>query len=151
MPMRKRLRLRRYDYAAAGAYFVTVCVFGKECVLGAVIRDTVVLSRVGRVVAAELPRAVSRRGAELDRAVVMPNHVHALIWLPGKAHSLGAIVGAFKASSAREINILRGTPGEPFWQRGFFDHVVRDEADLERVREYIATNALRWSLGNQVP
>jgi putative transposase len=54
------------------------------------------------------------------------------------------IVRAFKTESARRINNVRGSRGAPVWQRSFYDHIIRDEADLERVREYIAGNPRAW-------
>jgi putative transposase len=147
MPTRKAPRLSRFDYDAPGAYFVTICVAGKECVLGSVQGGRVLLNTLGAVVARGLADVPTRRAAHVDSSFVMPNHVHAVIWLRGNGTSLGQVVGAFKAASAREINRLRGVAGIPFWQRGYFDHVVRDDNDLERVREYIATNPIRWSAG----
>ena len=106
---------------------------------------------------------------ELDVSVVMPNHIHGIIILNesvGATHasplrnargigqvpgSLSAIVGSFKSASSRRINQLRGTPGTPVWQRGFYDHVIRNDEDLARIREYIATNPLRWSLDEENP
>jgi putative transposase len=56
------------------------------------------------------------------------------------------VVGGFKAGSTREINVARKTLGAPVWQRGFYDHVIRDEEDLERARRYIEENPVRWAL-----
>lgn len=147
MPTRKPLRLPKYDYSRAGAYFVTVCLASRRRLLGRVIEDTVELSALGDVVADELQAfSVRHPGTRLDTSVVMPDHVHCVILLPGGGASLGGVVGTFKSSSARRVNALRRTPGEPFWQRGFFDHVVRDEDDLHRVRTYIAENPVRWTV-----
>src|SRR5512132_3571135 len=132
-----------------GAYFVTVGVAEKACVLGTVVRVDIVLSSLGRIVADQLADLPHRVGADVDCSVVMPNHVHAVVWVREDGPTLGAVVGAFKAGSAREINRARGAVGEPVWQRGYFDHVVRNEIDLERVRDYVATNPLRWSLGGE--
>jgi REP-associated tyrosine transposase len=142
---RKRLRLRSYDYAWAGAYFVTVCVAEKACVLGTVLDARVNLSPIGAIVARQLRQLPSRLDVGLDCFVVMPNHVHAVLVLRG-GRSLGHVVGSFKSASAHEVNLIRGTTKSVFWQRGFYEHVVRNDADLERVREYIQTNPLRWSV-----
>jgi REP element-mobilizing transposase RayT len=64
---------------------------------------------------------------------------------------LSTIIGSLKSASSRLINALRGTPGEPVWQRGFYDHVVRNEDDLARIRDYILTNPLRWSFDEENP
>jgi len=62
---------------------------------------------------------------------------------------LSEVVRALKAFSARRINELRGTPGRPVWQRGYYDHVIRDEDEWRRVREYIANNARRWEMDRE--
>ncbi len=63
----------------------------------------------------------------------------------GRRVSLSEILRAFRSFSARQINIERHTPGAPVWQRGFYEHVIRDEADLDRIRRYIEENPLRWA------
>ncbi len=99
---------------------------------------------------------------EMDCFLVMPNHVRAIVVIqagvgagfkPAPPHdqggaghrhySLSEIPRGFKTLSARGINLLRGTPGSPVWQRGFYDHVLCDEADPDRVREYIEATPLR--------
>jgi REP element-mobilizing transposase RayT len=92
----------------------------------------------------------------------MPNHVHGIVSIRdegrGKARlapttgtfgrpvvaSLPTIIGAFKSASTKRINEMRGTPGAPLWQRNYFEHVIRNEAEWGRVREYIALNPSRW-------
>ena len=78
----------------------------------------------------------------------MPNHVHGILLLvrAGHAPPLHTIVGSFKSAASREVNSLRGSPSTPVWQRGYYDHIVRDEDDLERLREYIKMNPIRWAL-----
>ncbi len=89
----------------------------------------------------------------LDEFVVMPNHVHGTIILQGQgivgaqqagAPTLGKIVRAFKSLSAIEANRILGRGGA-FWQRNYYDHVIRDEKDLDRVRRYIQENPLKWA------
>jgi REP element-mobilizing transposase RayT len=95
---------------------------------------------------------------ELDAFVVMPNHVHATIMitenpnvgagfkpaLPPKRHALPEIVRAFKTFSARQINEIRRTPGQSVWQRNYYEHVIRNEIDLEEIREYTQNNPSKW-------
>jgi REP element-mobilizing transposase RayT len=69
----------------------------------------------------------------------------------GKRHGLPEIVRAFKTFSSRRINELRGTPGTPIWQRNYYEHIIRSEDELKRVREYIANNALQWALDRENP
>jgi len=94
----------------------------------------------------------------LDGFVVMPNHVHGIIVLtddsavgaglkpaPTKMHALPEIVRAFKTFSARAINACQGLRGASVWQRNYYEHVVRDESDLSRIRKYIEENPARWA------
>ena len=60
-------------------------------------------------------------------------------------HGLSEIVRAFKTFSARRINALHNTVGTPFWQRNYYEHVIRNQSALDRIRQYIADNPARWS------
>src|SRR5680860_225951 len=110
----------------------------------------------------------------LDEMVIMPNHVHGILCIqsdengmpidrgipaptvtqssetparrsagPGKG-TLGAIIGSFKSSSSRNINRHRGTAAAPVWQRNYYEHIIRNERSLDRIRTYIAGNPARW-------
>lgn len=84
LPMRRGLRLREYDYSQAGAYFVTICIQGRECLFGNILDSQMKGSEYGKIVAAcwqDLPSKYS--AIILDTFVVMPNHVHAIIMIPG--------------------------------------------------------------------
>jgi putative transposase len=63
---------------------------------------------------------------------------------PLQSGSLGAIIGNYKSVSTRRINRVRGTPGIRFWQRNYWEHIIRDEQSLSRIREYIQSNPARW-------
>ncbi len=65
--------------------------------------------------------------------------------------SLGAIVGSFKAATAKRINNMRGSPGAPVWQRNYYEHIIRDEGDLARIRQYIRDNPARWDEDEENP
>jgi REP element-mobilizing transposase RayT len=54
------------------------------------------------------------------------------------------LIGVFKTVSTKQINGLRRTPGARFWQRNYHEHIIRSEPDLNRIREYIQLNPLRW-------
>jgi REP element-mobilizing transposase RayT len=100
----------------------------------------------------------------LDEFCVMPNHVHGVIWIAGvgragfkpvptpeRCHGLPEIVRAFKMLSARRINEVRGTQGAAVWQRNYYERVIRDDRELNAIREYIQTNPLRWHLDKENP
>jgi REP element-mobilizing transposase RayT len=164
---RRSTRLRQFDYATPGAYFLTICARNRESLFGEVVDDGVRTSEAGRIVEAAwagLPEHYPH--VALDAFIVMPNHVHGILILeevgagfkpaptnsPGRIRPkqpLPEIVRAFKTFSARRINELRMSPGQPVWQRSYYDHVIRDEESLERIRDYIFTNPLRWSMDRE--
>lgn len=61
------------------------------------------------------------------------------------AKSLGAIVGSFKSTVAQRVNAAGGMPGAPVWQVNYYDHVIRSEEELDRIRQYIENDPARWS------
>jgi REP element-mobilizing transposase RayT len=110
-----------------------------------------------------LQTAALRPNVEVDSFVVMPNHVHAILFLDRAwqrhaptsetkrafskpiAGSLATIIGAYKSVVARKINQLRNTPGNPVWQRNYHEHVVRNEKSLNMLREYVQHNPSKWA------
>jgi REP-associated tyrosine transposase len=64
---------------------------------------------------------------------------------PLQVPGLGRMIAYFKYQSAKQINVTRGTPGAPVWQRNYYDHVLRNETDLNATRQYIADNPARWA------
>jgi len=164
---RHSIRLQNYDYTQEGAYFVTICAYQRECLLGQIVDGEMVLSEYGRIAQEEwLQSAAIRRELELDAFVVMPNHIHGVVAiisavphvgahgvrpLQRKPRSLGAFIAGFKSTTTRRINEPRGTPNALVWQRNYYDHIIRSERALEYVRDYIATNPLRWHLDRENP
>ena len=151
-----------YDYTQAGAYFVTVCAAGRESLFGQIENGHMQLNESGRIVQATwemLPDHYSHM--RLDALVVMPNHIHGIVIIvetPTSTSAVGArfkpaptrhalpeIVRALKTFSARRINEQRGTPGTPVWQRNYYEHVIRSDDNLLRIRQYIADNPARWA------
>ena len=110
---------------------------------------------------------------EIDQFGIMPNHLHGVIMivepiLPSdrveaqhaaplpltinvKPGSLGAIVRSFKSASTKRINEILHTPGASIWQPNYYEHVIRNEKELDQIREYILYNPLRWALDNENP
>jgi putative transposase len=147
MRARKAVRLSGFDYASDGLYLVTVCTHRRQCVLGQITGEAMVTTYLGAIVTRQIELLPARLpGVRIDASVVMPNHVHVIVELDGtrarQASPLRVVVGAFKSGSTREINALRGTPGARAWQRGYHDPVIRDDTDLQRVREYIDSNPI---------
>jgi REP element-mobilizing transposase RayT len=180
---RRSTRLNRYDYSQAGAYFVTICTWQKECLFGDIGNNEMTLNEYGTIVANHWD-VISDYVAnvERDEFVVMPNHVHGIIILNNvgaqfiapyqfiapvgnnrpapqrsainqnknqgvinHAPTVGEIVRAFKARCTHMINQIRNTPGHPVWQRNYYEHVIRNEDDLNRIRQYIIDNPIKWA------
>jgi len=164
---RRSIRLKDYDYSQAGAYFITICTHNKECIFGKVVNGEMVLNKCGKVVQEELDRSAKiRREIELDTFVVMPNHIHGIVVIvesnvgaTGRSplpkgptpKSVGAMMAGFKSAVTRRINDLRGIPYMAVWQRNYYEHVIRNEDDLDEIREYIVNNPLKWDLDSENP
>ncbi len=159
---RQSIRLRAYDYRSTGGYFVTICTYGRECMLSAIGGEGISISSVGLVVQACWDDLVNHyEHVALDAFVVMPNHVHGVIWLRhdvgaglrpaptrlfgGFADGLPEIIRAFKSFSSRRINEIRGTPGSSVWQRNYYERVIRNEREPQAIRQYIRDNPAKWA------
>jgi REP-associated tyrosine transposase len=164
-PERRRLRLASYDYSEDGAYFVTAVTEGRAALFGRIDDSEMRLSQLGAIVEAcwfDLPKHYNH--LVVDEFIVMPNHIHGVVWLrragrPGfkpaptndgsRPHVLPEIVRAFKTFSARRINALRGTSGVAVWQRSYYERVIRDNRELNAIREYIRSNPVNWQLDRE--
>ena len=162
---RRSIRLKDYDYSQEGAYFITVCSRNKETLFGGVTEGKMQLNGYGKVVNdfwGNIP--LHFPSVDTDVFVVMPNHVHGIILInnvcrgvvtspamgevtsPLRKISLGQLVAFYKYQTTKLINQIRDTPGVTVWQRNYYDHVIRNDEDLNEIREYILTNPLKWDL-----
>lgn len=172
LPKRKPNRLTGYDYGQAGCYFVTICAKNREplfwtnrkhktdasvgaaCgrpsinVPGTIPKtktDILPLSPTGVVVHSTLERLSQIYPmVSADKFVVMPNHIHLLLHIysgengrPQAAPTLMQVINQFKGSVTKQI-------GQPIWQKGYYDHIIRGEADYLRIWNYIDTNPAKW-------
>jgi len=91
-------------------------------------------------------------GTKTDEWILMPNHFHAIVFIEAEeggsraapTRPLPTILNAFKTVSAKRINQIRGSAGKPVWQRNYYEHIVRTEGELERIRDYIRENPEKW-------
>jgi len=156
---RRSIRLKGYDYAQPGGYFVTFCVREHACELGQIIDGKMTLSDTGRIVHdfwIQIP--VHFPNVSVDMFVVMPNHVHAILMIEGRGGvtpplrpTLGQIVAYYKHQTTAQINQLDDNAGVPFWQRGYYERIIRNERDLQAIRKYILENPLKWELDQENP
>lgn len=140
-----------YDYALGGAYFVTICTQDRSCWLADTRSGAMTPTVAGQVVTQTWDSLPARFPfIELDAFVVMPNHIHGILLfadgLLGEnlrmSASLGQVMRAFKAASTRLVR--KAGLADFAWQRDYYDRVVRNESELQRIREYIAANPTRW-------
>ena len=159
---RRSTRLPNYDYTRPGAYLVTICTQNRDCILSEISNSKSVLTDLGQQVFASWQWLEKQYPyLKLDEFIIMPNHLHGILVITdncrggsrtaliAKRKSLGHIVGAFKTISTKWFNKIQGTPGAKLWQRGFYEHVIRNDKELDRIREYIANNPARWEFDKE--
>ena len=161
---RKNLRLKNYDYAQEGAYYITICTWGRECLFGNIVNGEMELNGIGWIVRQEWLRSpMIRPNVQLDEFMIMPNHMHGIIIINERrgelqfaptpfrspSQTIGAIVRGFKSSTTKQINVFRNMPNLTVWQRNYYEHIIRDQFDLDRIRGYIADNPKNWALDEE--
>ena len=166
------MRLPNYDYSTPGAYFITACTKGREFLFESPEAKLAVETAWDSLLDIYA-------NIDLGEFVVMPNHIHAIVWILGegcyrihpgswkqndlgrvgqlpdptkiKYETLSNIIGAFKTTAATRINKLRGVIGVPVWQKSFFDRIVRSDRELEYIHNYIQHNPVQWAQDRDNP
>ncbi|ACK65071.1 conserved hypothetical protein [Rippkaea orientalis PCC 8801] len=147
---RHSIRLNNYDYSQSGAYFITLCTYQKEYLFGEIINDKMKLNLLGNTVECNWQKLTHYYSyLQLDNFVIMPNHLHGILVLTDQKYNIKRkgipeIIRGFKTFSARQINRIRQSPNVPVWQRNYYEHIIRNESDLNRIREYIVNNPKNW-------
>ena len=185
------LRLKSYDYSWSGAYFITICSYKKENIFGEIKNGLMYLNNAGKIIQTswhQIPK--NYENIILDDFVIMPNHIHGIIWIVGAIHEspnvtqaiyespkikrknqeslkdnssqnngvirelplrierrkmlLSKIIGKFKMNSSRKINNICNSKGSHVWQRGYYDHIIRNDDDLNNTKLYIQNNPSNW-------
>ncbi len=176
---RRSIRLRGYDYSQEGGYFVTICTKDRACLFGTIVENKMQLNEAGRFVddcwkqiPTHFPRVI------LDEHTIMPNHVHGIIMIEGNVgvqnleplqkslreptheppenkfqhiipNSMGSIVRGFKIGVTKWFR--QNTRVHVVWQRNFYEHIIRNDVSLNRIREYIMYNPIRWAADRDNP
>jgi len=171
LPQRKILRLKKYDYSDPGYYFVTICTKKRQEFFGRIANRLMMLNQYGEMVKncwLEIPAHFPN--VYLDEFIIMPNHLHGIIVIKpkfsvGHRHAcalqnehacalqnkneirrqdqlLPLIINLFKSSSSRLIH-LSGL-NSFCWQKSYYEHIIRNEKSLEKIRDYIRYNHLKW-------
>jgi len=167
MKNRKPNRLRNYNYSQNGMYFVTICIKNRFKCFGEIKSGKMVFNKLGKIAEKcylEIPNHFP--DVFLDEFVIMPNHVHVIIETGADNASVGnaemrskiknnekidrtkmllsKAIHGFKASVTKEINRMKDYNVEFGWQKSFYDHIIRNEISLNKIREYIQTNPQMW-------
>lgn len=153
---RKSIRLKFYDYASIGYYFVTVCCFERRSLFGKVENGKMYLNQYGEIARNEwLATFEKRKNIEIDAFVIMPNHVHFIVHIKEKlieaenvkrqfnntSHDLGSIIRGYKSAVTSK---LKASFSHPIWQRNYHEHIIRNEKSYTMIYEYINNNPLLW-------
>jgi len=166
---RKPLRYKENDYSLEGSYFVTICTKEHQMLFGGIVNGEMNCNRTGKIAEQcwnDLPKHFSN--IILDEFVVMPNHVHEIIVLvekpcrdvqlnipteeyfskiSPKSHSLSVIVRTYKAAVT---TICRQKGYNYFqWQKGYYDHIIRNKKGLQNIQQYIYDNPIRWNVDKE--
>lgn len=174
------IRLPEYDYSQPGAYFVTIVAWHRECLFGEVAGGEMLLSKFGLVAKQQWEKLPNRfTNIELGASMIIPNHMHGIIVImagrgtaenlkglgdepsrraptheqfqkPVKG-SIPTIVRSYKSAVSYRINLIRGTQDIPVWQRNYYEHVLRNERELQNKTDYINANPLLWEEDDENP
>lgn len=160
---RKKLRLEHFDYSSCGGYFVTICTHERSPVFGEITGSAVGAALCGRP---NNPHKIIEKwlfeienkffGTTIDFYVIMPDHIHFIVIKTG-GHTgppLQQIIDWFKTQTTNEyIKGVKSGLYEPFnkhfWQRGYYEHIIRNQQDLDEIRHYIENNPAKWVLENK--
>ncbi len=154
-----------WDYSRNGIYFITICTSGHDLYFGKIINELMILSNIGELVREEWEKSFKiRKELFCDSFVIMPNHIHAILRIDNQAtavylsknkttidpedilfrrpKSIPSFVAGFKSavtSKAIKMNSCF------CWQTRFYDHIIRDDQEYQKIDHYIRNNPLHWN------
>ena len=155
LPKRKHPRLKDYDYSTAGAYFITICTQNRRCLLSTIVGRglapaEILYTQYGNIAREQLLLLEERYPfLKIDQYVIMPNHIHAILFLNEAAgdsqrSTITDIVCAYKSLTTRECKKAKAI--DKLFQASFYEHVIRGQADYDEIAEYIINNPKQWEL-----
>jgi REP element-mobilizing transposase RayT len=164
----KSARKNGYNYSGAGFYFVTICSKNKIKLFGNIVNEKMILSEYGKIVEQEWLKTFKiRKNLKIDEFAVMPNHFHGIILIKNQkineikniqyknkfgpqSENLSAIVRGFKGAVTRLIN-QKTNSNNIIWQSRFYDRIIRNDNELNKIRQYIIDNPLKWDVDRNNP
>ncbi len=176
---RKSIRLKSYDYSEPSDYFVTICAEDRKCLFGEIVDGEMVLNSLGEIVKEEILNILRRFiNVEIDIFCIMPNHIHIILSIlcgedcpivgatlavarnqdragASPAPTVGDIIGSFKSICFKRYKnyILKNglNVKTKFWQRNYYEHVIRNEKSYDEIYTYIESNASLWEKDRNNP
>ena len=168
---RKNIRLKKYDYSQGGYYFVTICTQNREAILGNVVNGKMILNEFGKIVDEKINELKKYKNIDIDIYCVMPNHIHMIIILvgadprvrpnvlgstQGSTPTVGEYVKRLKTLTTRiyieNVKMNRWPPFDKrLWQRNYYEHIIRNETEYLKIKEYIQLNPIMWERDRNNP
>ena len=160
---RKSIRLKEYDYSKEGFYFVTINTYQGQHLFGDFIDNKMILNDAATMIEKWYFELENKyKNAKCREFIVMPNHFHGILIIKNdtivettrrvvstpqtpqtlQPNSLGSIIGQFKSVCTKRIR--NGIEPHFQWQARFYDHIIRNEGDANRIRQYIRNNPVKW-------
>lgn len=170
---RRSIRLPGFDYSRVGMYFVTICATQRHCIFGQIHGNDTVLSRIGEIVrTCWIEISQHFPNVNIETYVVMPNHIHGILTIHSKLpdanrqdkltgatelfgrpspKSIPTIIRSFKAAASKCARESGLAVSGSIWQRGYFEHVLRNTREYVEVTNYILQNPARWADDEENP
>ncbi len=168
---RRSIRIKGYNYASSGAYFITICTNKHEQLFGEIVNGKMELNECGKIVQSEwIKTGILRSNIEIDAFIIMPNHIHGIIFIHddsgvmhhGHGHrdptyraqteqfgkptsnTIPTIIRGYKSAVTSRINKINNTPRVKVWQRNYWEHIIRNDQSMNHLQEYIQNNPIKW-------
>lgn len=160
LPQRKNTRLKEYDYTQSGYYFITFCMKDRREFFSQIKDSEIILTKYGKIVNEVIKNISILYKVEIDCYVIMPDHIHLILIFDevekttskGKIKlSVSDIIGKLKSYSSRKIREILNEDEQFYWQKSFFDRIIRNEKELFFIRQYIQNNPINWEFEKNNP
>lgn len=147
--IRKKNRLKGYDYSSNASYFLTICSDKRQEIFSQIVFDNTVganivrLSKIGQKIENCILKTEEIYPCVfVDNYIIMPNHIHLILTIdtrrrPMVAPTVATVIKQFKGAASKEA-------GTSIWQKGYYDHIIRNENDFNETMKYITFNAQKW-------
>ena len=139
LPVRKKIRLKDYDYSQENMYFITICVKDRIEALGKIREENINLTKEGKIVSENISKLEEiYKNIQIEEYVIMPNHIHILLLINYQnGTTISKIIKHLKTNISREIKYS-------IWQKSFYEHIIRNEKEYLKIKEYIQNNVINW-------